>query len=227
MEVAQLWRYPVMSMAGERIASAEVGDRGVVGDRRLAVFELAPNPKPKPLSGRDVPGLLRFRASLDSGAVQVKGPELDPAAWDSEVVERSLGLVCRRQLELRPVEAGAFDDSPILLVFLATVARLSEELGANVDPRRFRANLYLDGPGADPHLEPELIGREIRCGRSLALQVTQPCPRCSITTRDPDTWANWPQLLRQVVQAHDEIVGVYCRVLAPGSVAEGDPIELV
>lgn len=35
--VAALWRYPVKSMLGERVASAEVTDRGLAGDRRWAV----------------------------------------------------------------------------------------------------------------------------------------------------------------------------------------------
>jgi uncharacterized protein YcbX len=34
--VAQLWRYPVKSMVGERIVDAEVDDRGLVGDRGWA-----------------------------------------------------------------------------------------------------------------------------------------------------------------------------------------------
>src|SRR5437667_12579147 len=35
--VVGLWRYPVKSMMGEELNSAEVGDRGLVGDRRFAV----------------------------------------------------------------------------------------------------------------------------------------------------------------------------------------------
>ncbi|MGC1185666.1 MAG: MOSC N-terminal beta barrel domain-containing protein [Candidatus Dormiibacterota bacterium] len=227
MEVAQLWRYPVKSMAGERISSAEVGERGVPGDRRLAAFELATNPRDRQLSARDVPGLLRFRASLGSGSARVSGPELESVAWDDAELRRSLSLVCRRQLELRAVPQGAFDDSPILLVYMATMAALSEELEAQVDPRRFRANIYLTGAGTKGHGEVELVGRELRCGDSLVLHVVEVCPRCSITTRDPDTWANWPQLLRHLVQTHDEVVGVYCQVKVPGVISERDAIEVV
>ncbi|MGC2192274.1 MAG: MOSC domain-containing protein [Candidatus Dormiibacterota bacterium] len=219
MEVAELWRYPVKSMAGERITTAEVGERGIPGDRRLAAFELAPHPREKRLSARDVAGLLRFRASLSSGSVQVAGPELDPSPWDDEAVRISLNKTCQRVLELRPMPDGAFDDSPILLVHLATVAALSVELGGYVDPRRFRANIYLGGSGIAAHQEPLLVGRQLRCGGAV-LEVTSGCPRCSITTRDPDTWAVWPQLLRHLVQTHDELVGVYCRVKVPGPIRE-------
>ncbi|MEH1100250.1 MOSC domain-containing protein [Micromonospora sp. CPCC 205561] len=35
--VAQLWRYPVKSMLGQRLRAADVGPAGVAGDRRLAL----------------------------------------------------------------------------------------------------------------------------------------------------------------------------------------------
>src|SRR5881275_3568424 len=37
--VVALWRYPVKSMMGEELNSAEVGERGLVGDRRFAVVD--------------------------------------------------------------------------------------------------------------------------------------------------------------------------------------------
>jgi hypothetical protein len=226
MQVGELWRYPVKSMAGERIAAAELGPRGIPNDRGLAAFEIGQGSKEKPLSARDLAGLLKFRASLKTGVAQVAGPELGPISWAHESVARSISRQCRRELELRPVAGGAFDDSPILLVYLATLAALSEEMGAPVDHRRFRANLYLEEAGTVAHGESQLLGRQIRCGGAV-LEATDPCPRCSIPTRDPDTWANWPQLLRHLVQTRDEVVGVYCKVTVPGPLAEGDAVEVL
>ena len=37
MWIAELWRYPVKSIAGERIERAEVTDTGIVGDRMVLV----------------------------------------------------------------------------------------------------------------------------------------------------------------------------------------------
>jgi uncharacterized protein len=39
--VAALWRYPVKSMMGEELNSAEVSDRGLLGDRQFAVVDRA------------------------------------------------------------------------------------------------------------------------------------------------------------------------------------------
>jgi uncharacterized protein YcbX len=226
MQVGEVWRYPVKSMAGERIVEAELGPRGIPSDRGLAAFERGPQSRDRPLSARDLAGLLKFRASLKTGVAQVAGPELAPVPWDHESVGRSISRECRRELELRPVAGGAFDDSPILLVFLATMAALSEEMGAPVDHRRFRANIYLEGAGTEGHGESQLLGCELRCGGAV-LQATDPCPRCAIPTRDPDTWASWPQLLRHLVETRDEVVGVYCKVTVPGRVAEGDAVEVL
>ena len=226
MQVAELWRYPVKSMAGERVGVAELDVRGIPSDRGLAAFELGPQGKEKPLSARDLAGLLKFRASLNTGRAQVAGPELEPTSWDHESVARSISKQCRRELELRPVAGGAFDDSPILLIHLATVDALSQEMGSPVDHRRFRANIYLQGAGISAHGESELLGRELRCGAAV-LQVIESCPRCVIPTRDPDTWASWPLLLRHLVQSQDEVVGVYCQVRVPGRLAEGDPVEIL
>ena len=38
--VAQIWRYPVKSMAGDRLEAATIGSRGVVGDRGWAIREV-------------------------------------------------------------------------------------------------------------------------------------------------------------------------------------------
>jgi uncharacterized protein YcbX len=39
--VAELWRYPVKSMLGERVDPSDVGDLGLSGDRRYAVVDVA------------------------------------------------------------------------------------------------------------------------------------------------------------------------------------------
>jgi len=39
LSVVGLWRYPVKSMLGEELNSAEVTERGLVGDRQFAVVD--------------------------------------------------------------------------------------------------------------------------------------------------------------------------------------------
>jgi uncharacterized protein YcbX len=51
-----------------------------------------------------------------------------------------------------------------------------------MDRRRFRANIWLDG--IDAHEEDRW--RTVRVG-NVALWLGTPCPRCVLTTVDPDT----------------------------------------
>ncbi len=37
MRIQELWRYPVKSMAGERVDSVEVTEAGIVGDRTVLI----------------------------------------------------------------------------------------------------------------------------------------------------------------------------------------------
>ena len=43
MKVLSIWRYPVKSMAGEELSSAQVTDRGLLGDRAYALVDKASN----------------------------------------------------------------------------------------------------------------------------------------------------------------------------------------
>ena len=57
--VKSLWRFPVMPMAGERLRSTRLDERGVAGDRRHVIF----GPR-GPLTAEDAPALVRWRAEF-------------------------------------------------------------------------------------------------------------------------------------------------------------------
>ena len=88
-----------------------------------------------------------------------------------------------------------------------------------IDPRRFRANLYVEG--LEPEAELRWLGRVIRAGNA-ELEVVDRCERCKVITMDLDTTEAKPELLRILVEKHDERLGMYCRVVRPGRVAVGD-----
>jgi uncharacterized protein len=59
--VESVWRYPVKSMAGERLDEIFVGYAGVFGDRFCAIHNAA-GPEAFPyLTGRNNPSVLRYR----------------------------------------------------------------------------------------------------------------------------------------------------------------------
>src|SRR5229473_1193020 len=77
--VEAIFRYPVKSMAGERLEAAELGWHGLEGDRRLA-FRRINNSSGFPwLSASQLPDLLRFAPLRREGA-QREGPAREEAA---------------------------------------------------------------------------------------------------------------------------------------------------
>jgi len=99
--VAELWRYPVKSLGGARIEQAEVGPRGVLGDRLWAVRDVE---KGVTASARQLPLLLTATASYvdtvrpDAGPGNV--PEVEITFPDGTTVSSSDGAVHTKLSEL-------------------------------------------------------------------------------------------------------------------------------
>ncbi len=218
-EVAEVWRYPVKSMGGERLDSCLITDNGLEGDRRWALVDGTANREGKLLTIRQDERLMTYRARLTDGGVEIVTPDGKARRLDGDMVSH-LARQTERPLTLRDLEGANFDDSPVLVVNLATVAAFGLEAGFPVDHRRFRANLYLDG--LEPEEELRWLGRRIRAGEA-ELDVVARCERCVVITRDPDTTATSPELLRALTLTHETCMGVYCRVVRPGCVAVGAP----
>src|SRR3954451_18388699 len=65
--VLELWRWPVKSMAGERLDALPLDSRGVAGDRAHAVLREHKG-KIVPLTAREAPRLLAWQAHYDAHA---------------------------------------------------------------------------------------------------------------------------------------------------------------
>ena len=59
-----------------------------------------------------------------------------------------------RSLRINMTQRGQFDVRPVSLISLSAAAKLGEELGMNIDKRRFRANFYVNWENqSDPFYE--------------------------------------------------------------------------
>lgn len=102
--------------------------------------------------------------------------------------------------------------------------------------RRFRPNIMIDTAGLEGFVENDWVGKVIKLGSTLRLQVTDPCPRCVMPTlaqgdlpQDNGIFKNGIAKNRPMVPfAGKELpsVGVYARVLTPGWVKRGDAITI-
>ena len=108
------------------------------------------------------------------------------------------------------------------IVNLATVAEVERAAGREIDPLRFRANLYLDGVPA--WTEFKWIGKVLQIG-SVSLKVFDRTTRCDATNVDPKTGARdmaIPATLQRRWSHSD--FGVYAKVVTDGEIADGDPV---
>jgi uncharacterized protein YcbX len=216
--VVEIWRYPVKSMAGERLDSVELTDVGLEGDRRWALVDGTPNRAGKLYTNIQDARLMKYRARLAGDGVMVATPAGKMATLDDQFVAE-LAEAVSKPLTLRDRAGDNFDDSHVLVANLATIAAFGLEAGIDMDRRRFRANFYVDG--LEPEQEVTWVGRRIRAG-SAVLEVVKRCERCAVVTRDPQTTIASPELLRLLTQTSETCMGVYCRVVTPGTVAVGD-----
>lgn len=80
--IAQLWRYPVKSMVGERIAEAELDDRGLVGDRGWAARD---EERGGIRGAKKIGPLMRLQARyLDEPTVTNRAPRVEITLPDRE-----------------------------------------------------------------------------------------------------------------------------------------------
>jgi uncharacterized protein len=237
MQVLELWRFPVKSLQGERLGSAELGPGGIAGDRQWALFDVATG---FGLTARREPDLLFAAARVRSdGGVDVVLPDgtvTDDDALLSDWLGRPVALRSAAQVtERRRYESpdddlaetthgwhdwegaagGAFHDNADGRLSLVSTGTLG-----SWDRRRFRSNVVLDGNG-----EGALVGTHRRLG-SAVLAVGVPIPRCVMVTRpQPGGIGRDTGILKTIHRERGGELAVAAQVLTPGTVRTGDLLE--
>jgi hypothetical protein len=220
--VVALSRYPVKSMAGEPLQSAELGFNGFAGDRRWAFVR-------GDQLRSDFPWLtIRERADLTHHVAHIDGRTTYVTTPDGECFDVADPELARRLgHDARPIKQnrGVFDAMPLSLISTQTVRALSQAVDLALDPRRFRPNILIDAAGETEYPEDGWIGRTLRIGE-IRMRVDQRDQRCVITTIDPDTLDREPRVLRTIAQQRDACTGVYGSTVTPGTIRVGDPVTL-
>ena len=175
----------------------------------------------------------QFRDTSDDNAgqalVDVETPEGEQFAIDDpKLIERlRAGVSDNHQVTLMRSDRALADAFPVSIISLQTARTLGDEAGVECDPRRFRANIYVDLASQSGFGEDELVGRSVRIGTDVVVRVIKRDTRCMMITIDPDTAARTPAILKTVAQAHSGAAGVYGDVVREGIVRAGDTVELV
>lgn len=244
--VSSLWRHPVKSMRGQRVAELDFDELGVVGDRAYGVLNRESGTI---LSAKREGRLLEASAEYRSGVLVVtlpSGEEFRPGTHLDEELSLWLGypvaLVIAATFGVPTFEspedferddsqvvswegtAGRFvDESALHILTSSELEGLSRERPElNWDVRRFRPNIVVDDAKASLDTSPL---RSIQVGE-IVIEITKPCSRCVMTTRpQPEGLDRELDVLRHVSRHHDGNVGGRAVVVRPGVVREGDVVR--
>ena len=192
-----------------------------------------PEQMAKPLNFAEVealsPGLTPIYADATTAMLDVETPGGDKLAINDPRLIESLrhGIPERHELTLLQSDRAMTDCRPISLFSIQTVQQLGQEVGANLDKRRFRANIYADLELGKPFQEEEFVGRTLRIGSRVMIAVLARESRCKMITLDPDTAQASPEIMRWLTRAHEGKAGVYAAVLVEGIIRPGDEIFLM
>lgn len=256
--IESIWRYPVKGMRGEEIPHVYTGFTGLMGDRVYGIIADDGVEGFPWHTGRDQEEFLLYNATYhasdallepedlasfeghspgvtpvypDDDAFKVRVEAADGKTYDdieSPEFLKDLEAEAERSLRLHMTQRGQHDCRPVSIFSLSAAAALGEELGMDIDKRRFRANFYVEWEGQDdPYFEFSLVGKTLKIGNRLEVAIVERDPRCKMISLDPDTADETPKVLQHVSRNHGGDAGVFAAVLRDGRVNKGDPIFLV
>ena len=211
MKIAEIWRYPVKTMAGEKLQRVRVGPLGIEADRVVHVEDA----KGRVITSRSHPRFLGHKGSLGAdGTITVDG-----RPWDAREVAADVVDIAGPGAKLvRYDGAERFDVLPLLVATDGAIAAFGH------DRRRLRPNIVIgdvEGLG-----EREWPGACLRIGTVL-IGVQDLRLRCGMTSYDPDTLVQNKDILRDIYRRFDGKLALNCFVIECGEIVVGDPVQLV
>ncbi len=239
----QIWRHPIKGVGAEQITAAVLTQgRPLPFDRAFAV-----------LTGDAVdtgewqkcgnfargcfgPSLMAVTASVSGDYVTLSHPELDdlvvlPASDSDKIVEWISKIYPPEQSQptavIKSPEIGMSDASfaSISIQGTASLKALSEACGTELDPRRFRGNLWFSG--GEAFEERSWLGKRVKIGTAI-LRVDEVINRCRATEANPETGERDVKTLYALRKGWGRLdFGVKAVVETSGTIATGDTLELL
>jgi uncharacterized protein len=233
--VETIFRYPVKSMRGERLAAADLGWHGLDGDRRLALRRIDDRSDFPWLTASKLPELLLFTPHRQQDAAHadipthVRTPDGEEMPVFGEGLAAEVGRRHKAPVQMMQFRHGIFDDACISVIASDTVREIGRLAGQVPDVRRFRPNIVVRLLRPVPFQEDNWLGGVLSFGEgddAPAVTVTMNDVRCSMVNLDPDTASSAPEVLKAVVRANRNNAGIYGAVTRVGRLAVGQTIFL-
>lgn len=245
--LSQIYYYPIKGLPGLPLASVAVqrGERLPL-DRHYAIGDdSTPFDPTSPAHIRKQ----KLVAQMSHAKLAELQPDFDPASHRLRLSHRGsvqIDAVLSRKAERQQVEAFltdflagtirgrarlisapglAFTDlahQSVSIINLNSVRALEQKLGYRIDPRRFRANLYIDGLPA--WQEENWLEKTVSIG-GVPLTVYRITDRCAAINVDPET-AERDQTLQGLKKQFGHLnMGVYATLDGDGELHEGAAIS--
>ncbi|MEX2123488.1 MAG: MOSC domain-containing protein [Woeseia sp.] len=248
MKLERLVRYPVKGLGPDELSSAHVAAGGaIVFDREYAVAHASTEFDPAAPQFLDKRHFFVLMQNASLAALKPHYLETERRITVTFPDGRKLSACLDRPEDRRRLAAALNDftgeesrggaprivsakdhrffDVPqnyLSLINLASVEDLGRTLGTELDPIRFRANLYVSGLPAWE--ETRFAGRDLACGE-LRLRAVRPISRCAATSVNPKTAevdVNVPFALRKHYDTLN--MGLYLEVIEGGRLERGAEI---
>jgi len=107
----------------------------------------------------------------------------------------------------------------------ASLRALSEKIGLQLSPLRWRGNIWLDD--LEPWAEHSWVGQQFRIG-SVLFEGVEPVVRCLATTANPQTGEQDTDTLGALNDGwNHQNFGLYARIIESGKISIEDTLELL
>lgn len=244
--LAQLYRYPVKGLTPELLQSSELIAAENMPFDRIYAIENGPG-KFDPRAPKHLPKIsflmlmrnerlaaLRTHFDPETHRLTIQRDGQQVAVGDLSTALGRLAIEQFIQADMKDELRGApkvvsapghaFTDVPVKCVHvvnLASIRDLERKLSRPVDPRRFRANLLVDG--LEPFAEFTWLDKTITFANGVALTVFDRTVRCAATEVDPVTAQRDLAMLASLQRnyGHAEF-GIYAKVAVGGSLSAGE-----
>jgi uncharacterized protein len=211
VKVTEIWRYPVKTMAGEKLQRVNIGPLGIEGDRVVHVEDN----RERVITSRSHPRFLGHKGTLGADGT----PLVDGRPWNSpEVAAEIVDIAGIGAKLVRYDGAERFDVLPLLVATDGAIAAFGH------DHRRLRPNLVIGG--VEDLSEREWPGGGLRIGKVL-IGVQDLRLRCIMTSYDPDTLVQDKEITRAIYRRFNGKLALNCFVIEGGEIAVGDEVQLI
>lgn len=243
--LSQIWRHPIKGIGAERLDHVGLKiDRPLPLDRAWAVLEQGGEAGEGWRSCRNFirgakgPSLMAIMATVEGDVIHLSHPHCPDIAIEPGSEDANVALMSwlkpiypedrRPPTMLIPSPEMGMSDAPFASVSILNEASrraLSQKIGTDLDARRFRGNLWLEGLA--PWEEFDLVGKRLRVGEA-ELDIVEPIGRCRATEANPETGQRDANTLAALEDGwgHTQF-GIYGMVRKGGRVSLGDTASLV